>query len=176
MPASNSPSPLRRHLPILALYTILTVVLTWPLVNHFTTHVPGVAQWCRALFGLLRMGERAGGQDAAHAEWPRATALVSFFGEPIIIVKDRGYAGAQLTGAKPAPVRQRHQLDRVLTHDLMVAVLNGLGGSLRKVIITRVRSGSALTASAALCTVSGRTTLSQMGQWVTPVRAHRSRR
>ena len=45
LPTSDLPSPLRRHLPILALYTILTLVLTWPLVSHFTTHVPGVAQW-----------------------------------------------------------------------------------------------------------------------------------
>ena len=37
--------PLRRHLPILGLYTLLTLVLTWPLVSHFATHVPGVAQW-----------------------------------------------------------------------------------------------------------------------------------
>ncbi|MCC6453692.1 MAG: hypothetical protein IT328_01990 [Caldilineaceae bacterium] len=38
-------SPLRRHLTILGLYTALTLLLTWPLVRHFTTHVPGVAQW-----------------------------------------------------------------------------------------------------------------------------------
>ena len=34
-----------RHLLILGLYTALTLVLTWPLATHFTTHVPGVAQW-----------------------------------------------------------------------------------------------------------------------------------
>ena len=34
-----------RHLLILGLYTALTLVLTWPLITHFTTHVPGVAQW-----------------------------------------------------------------------------------------------------------------------------------
>lgn len=45
IPTTDSPSPLRRHLPILALYTVLTLVLTWPLLSHFTTHVPGVAQW-----------------------------------------------------------------------------------------------------------------------------------
>jgi hypothetical protein len=37
--------PLRRHFPILGLYIILTLALTWPLLRHFTTHVPGVAQW-----------------------------------------------------------------------------------------------------------------------------------
>jgi hypothetical protein len=34
-----------RHLLVLGLYTALTLVLTWPLVANFTTHVPGVAQW-----------------------------------------------------------------------------------------------------------------------------------
>ena len=42
--------PLRRrqtrdHLLVLALYTLLTLILTWPLVMRLTTHVPGVAQW-----------------------------------------------------------------------------------------------------------------------------------
>lgn len=36
---------LRRHPLILGLYILLTLVLTWPLVARFTTHVPGVAQW-----------------------------------------------------------------------------------------------------------------------------------
>jgi hypothetical protein len=45
MNRTTSESLLRRHLPILALYTVLTLLLTWPLVSHFTTHVPGVAQW-----------------------------------------------------------------------------------------------------------------------------------
>ncbi len=46
-PAVSSPlrSPLRHHLFILGLYSLLTVVLTWPLVRYFSTHVPGVAQW-----------------------------------------------------------------------------------------------------------------------------------
>lgn len=46
-PASRSTlhSPLWYHPLILGLYTLLTVVLTWPLVTHLTTHVPGVAQW-----------------------------------------------------------------------------------------------------------------------------------
>ena len=44
-PQPRARLPLRRHLPILGLYTLLTLVLTWPLVSHFTTHVPGVAQW-----------------------------------------------------------------------------------------------------------------------------------
>ena len=36
---------LRAHLGILALYTLLAVVLTWPLAAHLSTHVPGVPQW-----------------------------------------------------------------------------------------------------------------------------------
>ncbi len=35
----------RKHGFVLALYTILTIALSWPLVTHLTTHVPGVAQW-----------------------------------------------------------------------------------------------------------------------------------
>src|SRR6188472_1322162 len=38
-------SQLRHHPIILGLYTVLTLLLTWPLVSHFATHVPGVAQW-----------------------------------------------------------------------------------------------------------------------------------
>ena len=36
---------LRVHLGVLALYTLLTLLLSWPLVAHLTTRVPGVAQW-----------------------------------------------------------------------------------------------------------------------------------
>src|SRR3954466_3493740 len=47
--STANPSPqrsqLRRHPIILGLYTLLTLVLTWPLLLHFATHVPGVAQW-----------------------------------------------------------------------------------------------------------------------------------
>jgi hypothetical protein len=35
----------RKHTIVLSLYTVLTLVLTWPLMIHLTTHVPGVAQW-----------------------------------------------------------------------------------------------------------------------------------
>ena len=35
----------RRHLLVLGLYTLLSVLLTWPLVLHLTTHIPGVPQW-----------------------------------------------------------------------------------------------------------------------------------
>ncbi len=35
----------RRHLLALGLYSLLTVLLTWPLILHLTTHVPGVPQW-----------------------------------------------------------------------------------------------------------------------------------
>ena len=35
----------RKHSLVLILYSILTLALTWPLVTHLTTHVPGVAQW-----------------------------------------------------------------------------------------------------------------------------------
>ncbi len=35
----------RRHLVALGLYTILALLLTWPLILHLTTHVPGVPQW-----------------------------------------------------------------------------------------------------------------------------------
>lgn len=37
--------PLRRHLLVLTLYSLLAVALSWPLVRHLTTHVPGIAQW-----------------------------------------------------------------------------------------------------------------------------------
>ncbi|MCB9114936.1 MAG: hypothetical protein H6639_08285 [Caldilineaceae bacterium] len=35
----------RRHLLVLGLYTLLSVLLTWPLILHLTTHIPGVPQW-----------------------------------------------------------------------------------------------------------------------------------
>ena len=35
----------RRHLLALGLYSLLAVLLTWPLSLHLTTHVPGVPQW-----------------------------------------------------------------------------------------------------------------------------------
>ncbi|MCE7987866.1 MAG: hypothetical protein DYG89_42420 [Caldilinea sp. CFX5] len=35
----------RKHTLVLTLYSILTLALTWPLLTHLTTHVPGVAQW-----------------------------------------------------------------------------------------------------------------------------------
>jgi hypothetical protein len=34
-----------RHSGVLGLYTLLSLVLTWPLVGRLTTHVPGIAQW-----------------------------------------------------------------------------------------------------------------------------------
>ncbi|MBX3015353.1 MAG: hypothetical protein KF832_27785 [Caldilineaceae bacterium] len=36
---------IRKHPLVLTLYTLLTVALTWPLLRHLTTRVPGVAQW-----------------------------------------------------------------------------------------------------------------------------------
>ena len=35
----------RRHLLALGLYSLLALLLTWPLILHLTTHVPGVPQW-----------------------------------------------------------------------------------------------------------------------------------
>ena len=35
----------RRHLLALGLYSLLAVLLTWPLLLHLTTHAPGVPQW-----------------------------------------------------------------------------------------------------------------------------------
>ena len=35
----------RRHLFVLAVYTILSILLSWPLIAQITTHVPGVPQW-----------------------------------------------------------------------------------------------------------------------------------
>ena len=40
-----NPVSRRNHRIVLALYTFLTLVLTWPLVSRLTTHVPGVPQW-----------------------------------------------------------------------------------------------------------------------------------
>ena len=38
-------NPFRLHLLALGLYSLLAVVLSWPLVVHLGTHVPGIAQW-----------------------------------------------------------------------------------------------------------------------------------
>ncbi|MCS6827462.1 MAG: hypothetical protein NZ553_12680 [Caldilinea sp.] len=38
-------SATRRHLFVLAAYTLLSVALSWPLLPHIATHVPGVPQW-----------------------------------------------------------------------------------------------------------------------------------
>ena len=35
----------RAHLLALALYALLALVLTWPLVLHLTTHIPGSEVW-----------------------------------------------------------------------------------------------------------------------------------
>ncbi len=35
----------RTHALVLALYALLTLILTWPLVANLATHVPGVPQW-----------------------------------------------------------------------------------------------------------------------------------
>ena len=35
----------RPHLAVLTFYSFLALLLTWPLVVHITTHVPGIAQW-----------------------------------------------------------------------------------------------------------------------------------
>lgn len=35
----------RRHLFALATYTVLSIILSWPLLPHVLTHVPGVPQW-----------------------------------------------------------------------------------------------------------------------------------
>jgi hypothetical protein len=35
----------RAHLLAITLYTLLAVILTWPLVLHITTHIPGSAVW-----------------------------------------------------------------------------------------------------------------------------------
>ncbi len=42
--SSVRPSP-NVHRIVLALYTVLTLLLSWPLVAKIFTHVPGVAQW-----------------------------------------------------------------------------------------------------------------------------------
>ena len=44
-PTLMNPGSRRNHRIVLALYTLLTLVLTWPLVSRLTTHVPGVPQW-----------------------------------------------------------------------------------------------------------------------------------
>ncbi|MFN3979245.1 MAG: interleukin-like EMT inducer domain-containing protein [Caldilinea sp.] len=39
------PIGVRRHLFVLMAYTILSILLSWPLIAQITTHVPGVPQW-----------------------------------------------------------------------------------------------------------------------------------
>lgn len=41
----SSPTNFRVHLSVLGLFTVLSLILSWPLALHLTTHVPGVAQW-----------------------------------------------------------------------------------------------------------------------------------
>ncbi len=41
----NGMRPLRRHLVTLGLYLVLALILTYPLVAHFATHVPGSDTW-----------------------------------------------------------------------------------------------------------------------------------
>lgn len=43
----------RHHIVVLAIYTILTLVLTYPLVLQFTTHVPGTATWSLDEYSFL---------------------------------------------------------------------------------------------------------------------------
>ena len=45
MPTGPNRRGRRVHLGVLALYSVLAVALTWPLVTHLATHVPGVPQW-----------------------------------------------------------------------------------------------------------------------------------
>jgi len=44
-PLLKHPNSFRLHFSVLTLYTILSLVLTWPLIAQITTHVPGIAQW-----------------------------------------------------------------------------------------------------------------------------------
>ncbi|MCX6046860.1 MAG: hypothetical protein NT075_17290, partial [Chloroflexi bacterium] len=44
-PSLKQPNSARLHLSVLALYTLLSLLLTWPLIVQITTHVPGIAQW-----------------------------------------------------------------------------------------------------------------------------------
>jgi len=41
----SPPSSRQRHRTVLALYTTLSVLLSWPLLPQILTHVPGVPQW-----------------------------------------------------------------------------------------------------------------------------------
>lgn len=43
--ANHRSRVLRRHLTVLALFTILAVALTWPLVGKIATHAPGTPTW-----------------------------------------------------------------------------------------------------------------------------------
>ncbi len=45
MPNSRPISTKRCHVLVLTLYTVLSLLLTWPLITQITTHVPGIAQW-----------------------------------------------------------------------------------------------------------------------------------
>ena len=38
-------SAYRTHLLVIGLYTLLALVLTWPLAAHLTSHIPGEATW-----------------------------------------------------------------------------------------------------------------------------------
>jgi hypothetical protein len=61
------------HILILGIYTLLALLLTWPLVTHFTTHVPGDGIDDPALaWNLWWIKERLVDQrnlDIFHADW-----------------------------------------------------------------------------------------------------------
>ena len=41
----NRPTTWRVHVLVLAVYTLLSLILSWPLAAKLGTHVPGIAQW-----------------------------------------------------------------------------------------------------------------------------------
>ena len=41
----NRPTTWRVHVLVLAVYAVLSLILSWPLVAKLGTHVPGIAQW-----------------------------------------------------------------------------------------------------------------------------------
>lgn len=43
----------RRHVPVLVIYSILTLVLTYPLVLQFNSHVPGTETWSLDEYGFV---------------------------------------------------------------------------------------------------------------------------
>ena len=43
--ATNRPRSIRLHLVVLALYTLLAVITSWPLVRYLHSHVPGSETW-----------------------------------------------------------------------------------------------------------------------------------